>query len=1096
MKKTKIPLIALLALTLVGCGTTTSSSSDSSDTELSQDVSTSESDKTSESVSEGGKDSSTQESSGAPESNTETGSESETPVESTVPPSEGSDSETSGSTETTEPPVEDGINHTAWPDDIWQSMRTYLNGNVLPYTRLANKDSGYSSSVDTDSGALVIEGTLDCDAAMITSAKNIYDNEGWDTSKSTSTKLVASLATKNLSVTLESGADGWGTVLTAKWDEPYDASTFTAWPTQVIDDFTTYLNGNILPLIYLGTKAPVSQISSSGKQLNITGGDWNAQVISDASATLTADGWTLESTSAEDLKASKLMVDQWNIKLELQKNSSDRILLAVTWDEPFVAPVNGDWQQSTKDVFDLNFDGIYIDYLYLGTLNETTSVYASLKEVDVIGNDWNDRILTDPTSGARVVYGAGNGWTVTQDGNGTSSSDQYIAHKDFTGVSGTTATMTIKLYKYYNGTARLEIYYKKSAVAPVGKTDWEQATKDQFTQYLDGKEIPFYYIGTETCTWSDSDMRLTITGDIAFDDTMLTDYSTILKNDGWTVSTKAEQSYSYSAITVGEKSYSDGSTITVEFYKKGYSNSYPEIRVNYRPRYQTPAGVTDWDQVILDDFDTYLAGNHIPFVYLNAATVDSYWLSYSGALNLTGGVWDDAMLTAATTAFTAAGWENIVTIDNSHASGSGNYSEKEFNADYTDSFGNKLEVKLYGDYSAKANMYIYFTEGFNPSVATDWSQDIKDDMTDNLGYVMPYVYLGAKDPTSYWDSSSYLGYSKLQVKGNTWDDAIWAEIKAAYTEADDWDLTEIKDSTGATSKMYMTKIFPDNSMIYAVISKSSQPQIDYYYAAPYTFPATDPTKDVWGTELTDPTTGLFAQYLGGNTVPFFYIGDGPFIASYDDDGFIDYHSTSTTSWHDQYILNAKSILEADGFTCTYDSALASYSLKLIATKDVTGGTVKVIFYKGYSDNAIVEFYFFPTYHKPADGSVIWNQTITDKMNDKLGFVLPYIYLGAETEDLVISYESSTEFDIKGGTWSFSIYQDMLDSLAYDTSTSGRVWEHCYDTSYSSTKLIAHTQVSTVKDDGTTATKDVTLKLYKRSGDEKPVLEIYYGYGII
>ncbi len=120
----------------------------------------------------------------------------------------------------------------------------------------------------------------------------------WVISKSTSKELNADNATDGVHLKL-SKDDADFIILSATYDEPYDLTASTDWDDDIKSDMTTEF-GDVVPFVYLGTKFPTAEISSysSDPTIDISGGKWNAQVLSDATTTLTAAGYTITATDS------------------------------------------------------------------------------------------------------------------------------------------------------------------------------------------------------------------------------------------------------------------------------------------------------------------------------------------------------------------------------------------------------------------------------------------------------------------------------------------------------------------------------------------------------------------------------------------------------------------------------------------------------------------------------------------------------------------------------------------------------------------------------------------------------------------------------
>ena len=103
----------------------------------------------------------------------------------------------------------------------------------------------------------------------------------------------------------------------------------------------------------------------------------------------------------------------------------------------------------------------------------------------------------------------------------------------------------------------------------------------------------------------------------------------------------------------------------------------------------------------------------------------------------------------------------------------------------------------FGGYVPKRSVAL--GENFDPTAASDWTDDIKQYFTAKLdGHTVPYVYLGSKAPTAEWESG------KLTITGKVYDDQVFTLAKTAFGAGSGWTITEDNTSSSYSPSLTAT----------------------------------------------------------------------------------------------------------------------------------------------------------------------------------------------------------------------------------------------------------------------------------------------------
>lgn len=1046
MKKKKLLLLSVLTLSLFGCSDTKNSAASKPISEApisnKNNDSTKTSTKTTDSTSP--KDSATSDSAVKPDTEKPSTKDDSTKVDSdkkdsTSASDTGTGSVSSPTASPSESETSDIYSTTKWKKDVVDMMVRYLGGNILPYVELGSK---IIPTWDSSNSTLSIMGNITTGMTQnrLDTVKTDYEAAGFTVSV-VSSKLTATDTAKGLTVVFY---DNSGILeLDATYDEPFDPAVASAWPQDIIDDLNLNIGGNHaadIPFVYLGTANPTGEMSTSYKKYTITGGTWNNQITTlaetafnaaNASIADDANKWIITTginSYGTTFNANVTLADGTTMKVSIEapysysySTTSSKAKMEITFTEAFIVPTNGDWPQDIKDEFNDKADGHVIPYFYLGTLAPTSYYYPSLNELDIKGGTWNDQIYTlceTALNNENATLTDDNlKWKITKNASDLTASRLY--------ADG--CSISLKLKKNYSDQPVVEVTYAQGYNAPQG-ADWTAATKQNFTDHLDGNTVPYVYLGTtaETAAWDDSLSMLTITGDTYFT-AVLNGGLSSFQAAGWTAAIKTiteEDSYgdeySYDIMqaekvldaTTGSKLTATLTGSSVSSFSGRVSGDC-KLSVQYIKPYVAPTGDdAKWDDTTLQFMKDNLQGHTVPYVYLNNTTLKTSGVSGSSA-TITGGLFSTAMLTAANTAYST--WTNP-TIEN-----------EKFTASYKEADGCNLTVTLSKTSEGKTQLYITVKASFRADAATDWTDAMKTSMKNCLnGNTIPYIKLGVATPSF----TEYKSSNNITIKGNVWDDSILTLAKTDL-EAAGWEA--FKDDYSTTNYLYaFTKLVTNDYIALKLYKSGSDSYLDVYYYAP----SATATKTAWSAA---ETTFLDSKTQNhSDKVPFFNMGDG------------DYTTTDATSSAGDKITGTSydvtsafeyyKALKAAGYTKFSFNYLYSSSVELKAgyVDPTTGYKIDIkTDYTGYgtSKKRTIEINYTSAFQIPTGDDAKWSDDINSKVQAFIGdnLSVPFVYLGTDTVT-TREYTYNSELDLVGGAWDDQVLD--LAYTAFSNSTDG------------------------------------------------------------
>lgn len=228
------------------------------------------------------------------------------------------------------------------------------------------------------------------------------------------------------------------------------------------------------------------------------------------------------------------------------------------------------------------------------------------------------------------------------------------------------------------------------------------------------------------------------------------------------------QEHHWEALTIGDNFYASSDLLHIEVETYRNSNGLFELKAFYEEPYDSST-VSAWDDTTSTLISEHFGRFSIPFVYLATINYESR-ITEDGALEVTGGKWDDRILSEFRTAFD--GW--TITDDEEELT--------TLHASLTDG-GNTLNATL-RIVNTKAQLTVSFDEAFDATNQTAWSSEITSRMKRSLNdTVLPYVYLGDTYPEI---DESLSNERRVVIVGNLWDASIISSAQTAFV-ADGWE---------------------------------------------------------------------------------------------------------------------------------------------------------------------------------------------------------------------------------------------------------------------------------------------------------------------
>lgn len=864
MKKSKLILLSLIALSLTGCGETISSSDTS--------ASTATTDKTSVS--------------------TDTGSSADSSVIS-----DGT-SDTDTDSESTSP--HDDYDSSKWPTDVKDQMIKYLDSTLLPYIDLGVTANNVRATWDNDTDTLEVSGAASTDALSadaILAAETTYKAYGWVVT-SDDTSMTAK-SDEDGTITVKYYNNGSFNVIEAVYHEPFDESkAATAWPDSIIDEMDTNLHnhGNDVPYVYLGSVNPTFSWDSDHVTFKIYGGKWDDKIptlakaafeAANESITVADNKWIIDEigdgTYGKTFSASITFSD--GVKLAVSIDAPDtgkKSMMNIVYTQPFGGTSTA-WSNYISNFMTSGFHGHSVPFFFCGTESDelddniTSEIDGSLIRFYGTENTWDDRVFDNVRSALNAenstIADDAEKWTVTTKTQDSDASKiALVATRTFDDL----CTLTVQVEEDSTShRADILIQYEKGYI-PADGAKWNDLIISDFEDYLDGYTVPYIYLGNDDPeddyeSWDDVN-TLTITGGSYFKALVSGANKVFNATAGWTsnIVTKTGtnfegETYSYDIVeaeyvidaTTGKKlsvtvDASDHNTNTGE----GYGSSV--LKVTYVKPYVVPTDPEElkWDEDAENNITSNFGGHTLPFVYLNASIVDVIYDEYTNTIYITGGAWDDKVLAHAL----------------GQLSGSVQGTDDDGNAcvtaTITETDGCTIDVMVHQDYDGKIEYKATLNEVYTADATkTAWDDDTTETMKTVLGgNVLPYFDIGAKHFTA-----EAAGTTSFKLTSHVFNEAILTDA-LSNDGVDGWSF--IKNSY-YDNEVEGFKTFDDGSTVTVKVVENDGLNIFAYYHAKTEITK---TKSAWS----DNDKAKILTITGTAdipNIPFLYMGESDYTVS-------------------------------------------------------------------------------------------------------------------------------------------------------------------------------------------------------------------------
>lgn len=676
----------------------------------------------------------------------------------------------------------DAKNQTVWSNDVLSYMKSALNQRVLPYVYLGTTYPTVDSK-NSDTRKITVLGKL-WDDSIIDAAKTAFAADGWTEVSSGLTEVSFTKTEGGEIIDASIAKNEAGIpVLTAERAEAYDESALTSWPEDLKEAYAAQYGDSdleALPFVYLGTAYPtVNQEYTNPEEFRfvVTGGSYNegslamfktkygegsgwistytpvntGQDVDDTEQYGEILGVAIKSIGDYTYSVSLFTLGSGDAKtcyFEVDR-SENKSSTATKWSQESVDNVH---KYLGEDVsipfFDLGRDTKEIILDESGTLNLqfstdiNTIFYRLLGAIEAFTNDgWTVDL------GHCITYFNSAGWI------------NYIHATKAFGEKTVEATITVSPSYYY-------IYNVSGSVIVQGEYDKAEATGtwgeeiDTAIQKEFGITLPYIYLGTTSPYLVEADPENDVNTRIygnALNTEIFTDARKVFEaTDGWTID---EEGSNPNCI--------------VAYYQKGvdtiyavvdYSNGRPYIEL-YTIEGFDPTEATEWSADVSTVLTENITGTTIPFVYLGTTNVTSEveTSNYVTKVTLTGGEWNDQIISLALDAFDTAGWNTKTVYDS--------WSGTTFTAYKLLDDCSAVRVRVTGDSYDPATMEIFFDQAPEnmPTEATSW-ETLSDPSKGSSGSVTAAFdsMLGGNEIPAFLIDDLSDGYPSVSTSGKAW----------------------------------------------------------------------------------------------------------------------------------------------------------------------------------------------------------------------------------------------------------------------------------------------------------------------------------------
>ncbi len=419
----------------------------------------------------------------------------------------------------------------------------------------------------------------------------------------------------------------------------------------------------------------------------------------------------------------------------------------------------------------------------------------------------------------------------------------------------------------------------------------------------------------------------------------------------------------------------------------------------------------------------YLGGNLLPFLSLGKSSeVDTEWNvtdSDYGVLSISGSkTWEETTSSSAADIYTKAGWTILTNSENSFTA-----------KDATGKINVKIQPKSTNVTALDETIVIYATydEDYDKTAATAWESDVTKVFNQNFYSVVPFVYLGTKNPfASYSDVDKTITVAGGKWNANVIDDALLSLSDAGYTVKKEGNEKLTATGTAGTSQdVFEIEISKFGASLAKIVMKVSFKE------------GFDPTaQTAWPSSVSMD----LASYLDNHTIPYLYLGTRNVTSIGDQNqNFVEVRGNKdlTKDQIGQVLTNSKAaFLESDGWNTIVDESAAEASPYITYEKEFSDKCkIKAIVKESATYGVVIECYLTEGLVIPSTATA-WSTATQTLMTTNFGYVLPYVYLNTATE--TAAYSDST-MTITGGKWISAIMEHVQTTYSNITIDGEKVW---------------------------------------------------------
>ena len=604
-----------------------------------------------------------------------------------------------------------------WPDEVKEHASTNFDNHFIPYF-FCGTESIALDITSKEINSIKFYGVKNSwDKRVFDNANNAFkkenesienEDEKWILKDSVDsvTDMPVLIATRTysdgctLTMELEESTFDKNASILITYEKGYFPPEGASWNSTILTCFNDYLDNYSIPYVYLGNEN-VENDTAKWDDLNtltLWGGSYYSALLFGANKAFgNAEGWTSKIVTKTGtgsngdftykvVEAEYILDSKSDKKLTVIVDSSKHsntgasygyCKMTITYVKPYVVPTNPDelkWSDEVKANIDSDFSGHSLPFVYLNTDDIEYYYDEDMNSIYLYGGAWNDGVFDhalDQLSGS----------VKTQDEDGNDIVSTTISETDGCSID-------VSIYKNKNNAITYKATLNEKYVSGETKS-WNDDVKSVMTSVLQGKSIPFIDLGSTHYTVNKTGNNGFYIKTHVYDAEILEDaVDSIDGVSGWTCIKNAYIEDEVDAF----KTYSDGLTIAFKLSANNYNTGTQLLAYCYTKSDLTKTK-SNWSESdkekILDITGTTEIPN-IPFLYMGE---NDYTLYSSDTL--IGNVYDVTTMLDYFNKLDDAGYQTI----------SFKCSSSQFNitAEYIDNKGNKTKIAIsyYNNYSSK-----------------------------------------------------------------------------------------------------------------------------------------------------------------------------------------------------------------------------------------------------------------------------------------------------------------------------------------------------------------------------------------------------------